>query len=1024
MRKVIISILIIGCISPLGAQQLFQKTYTTQHGLPSPETTGMIQHSLGQLWFQSGPDHILEYDGYNIQKHHSSVTHFPFESAITAIDKYGIWFCKYNTCSYYKEGTWYRIPAHDSVEYIDFINGELKAWNQNEEYFNYDIIKQEYAGPFKYKRSELIPDESVINLKAQNFTREVDITLIDNLTYDRKYLLCWKREKERHEVLLENCIITQLHDGSFLQYFNDTRPTLIRDRDNIDTLVMQEGDSIYYNLDSHSLKFAFNKDSTKTFAFPLYTSNNELATLFEYRSKETGMQALGKMKVDYVNSFLYSGYNQHWITGQNGLLKINDALMECNPANSGINTSLHMIAEDSDGNIWFGGYSTGLSYFDGDKVLKGPLLEGREENILGGRFFPDQEELLIFNESDSKILSFKNRRINRYHVAIKDSKQSVTGYTMDTLQNGQMVFGLHQLGLGLLEKRENDTLFIRSISHSKGLKLDNVLTISQDKKGRIWTGRSSEGVAVYDIKQDTAVTWLRDPANPRSVGAISSHIDNNGNLWFGTNKGLYFFDQPHLFDIYKDKLFNFLEEVSLPNGDKSMVKFIDQKDNLLVFGNQSAVNFLDLKAYYDNKDSFPIYQLIYGEDIGGEGSEQNTILIDSKGYVWVGAENAATRIDLDRLCFDSIINKVGIAYATSSGKELDFKDNTISVPTDSRNFSISFAPKNHVSLIKNIYYDYDIINNKNDTIYSGRNAGDGTISLSYIAPGKYTLHVKANKHGLINDYHVYCLNVPMTLEENPLFWIILVSSILGTILLFFFNKNKQEKLLLQKDLALSHAKNEKEHLQVQSIISSFNPHFINNSLHWAQSRYRKDPSLVLLIDKLSENIRYIFNSSSKGKAHHSLNEEMNLVNNYVTIQKLRFENSFEFITLSPELLDKLKNTPMFIMQLQIHIENAIEHGLRNRKESSFVKLEIEEKPQSIIFKITDNGAGRQKARAMKSSGTQKGTIMLERLHIIFNQYNKFKISSSYEDNIFEDDLGINHGTRVLIELPYHYNYEL
>ena len=37
------------------------------------------------------------------------------------------------------------------------------------------------------------------------------------------------------------------------------------------------------------------------------------------------------------------------------------------------------------------------------------------------------------------------------------------------------------------------------------------------------------------------------------------------------------------------------------------------------------------------------------------------------------------------------------------------------------------------------------------------------------------------------------------------------------------------------------------------------------------------------------------------------------------------------------------------MQLQIHVENAIEHGLRNRKKSSYVKLSINETEKEIIL---------------------------------------------------------------------------
>jgi two-component system sensor histidine kinase YesM len=270
------------------------------------------------------------------------------------------------------------------------------------------------------------------------------------------------------------------------------------------------------------------------------------------------------------------------------------------------------------------------------------------------------------------------------------------------------------------------------------------------------------------------------------------------------------------------------------------------------------------------------------------------------------------------------------------------------------------------------------------------------------------------------------IHAPYAFFENPWTQIGLLFVFFGGLSFFIIYRSVQNRKILAKDLKLSKMSQEKDQLQLQSIISSFNPHFINNSLHWAQSRYRKDEELVNVIGSLSENIGYIFTNTRKGIAVHSVTDEMKLVRNYVSIQQIRFDSSFEFNEPSPEKMGKYRDFQIPIMQLQIHVENAIEHGLRNRIESSFVQLSIEEDDSYVEFMVTDDGCGREKAKLLESHGTQTGTKMLKALHGLFNQLdeNKLPIITQYQDNIYTDPAGNRYGTSVIIKIPKHFTYEL
>ena len=73
----------------------------------------------------------------------------------------------------------------------------------------------------------------------------------------------------------------------------------------------------------------------------------------------------------------------------------------------------------------------------------------------------------------------------------------------------------------------------------------------------------------------------------------------------------------------------------------------------------------------------------------------------------------------------------------------------------------------------------------------------------------------------------------------------------------------------------------------------------------------------------------------------------------------------------------------------------------------------------IEIAVTDDGAGRRKAKELNSHGTQSGLEMLRQVHSIFNRHNAKPITQRYEDDYLGD-----HGTKVIIHLPKSYTYEL
>ena len=114
-----------------------------------------------------------------------------------------------------------------------------------------------------------------------------------------------------------------------------------------------------------------------------------------------------------------------------------------------------------------------------------------------------------------------------------------------------------------------------------------------------------------------------------------------------------------------------------------------------------------------------------------------------------------------------------------------------------------------------------------------------------------------------------------------------------------------------------------------------------------------------------------------------------------------------------------------LMILQIHAENAVEHGIRNNPTGEgTVRIRINDQIDFIRITIEDDGIGRQAAAILGSKGTQNGTKMLAELQRIYNKNNVLKISQEYQDNIFSGPDQLSFGTRVIITIPKEFNYHV
>ena len=131
------------------------------------------------------------------------------------------------------------------------------------------------------------------------------------------------------------------------------------------------------------------------------------------------------------------------------------------------------------------------------------------------------------------------------------------------------------------------------------------------------------------------------------------------------------------------------------------------------------------------------------------------------------------------------------------------------------------------------------------------------------------------------------------------------------------------------------------------------PHFIYNTLdtiRWmAEEHNEKD--IVEIIEAFTNLLRI---SLSKGREIISVKEELNHMQSYLTIQKIRYEDKLDY---EIQFEEKILNYKLIKLILQPLVENAIYHGIKEKRGKGKILITGEIEGDLLCFTVKDNGKG-------------------------------------------------------------------
>jgi ligand-binding sensor domain-containing protein len=758
------------------------------------------------------------------------------------------------------------------------------------------------------------------------------------------------------------------------------------------------------------------------------TENGGLNLFNRSTQKFTRFQNQIADKSSLSNNKVYSIYEDFsgnlWIGTYNGVNKIDryynnfDHIRQTSNDDQSINSDIiWSFSEDERDNLWIG-TSSGVNIRN-QKTGKYSFLVNEADNlqsIAGAEvrkvLFSPRHKCYWFalwgagmDKYELKSKSFTHFKHNPNINSISDD------YVNDIIEDNEgMIWIATGNGLNRLNPVTGKfEAFIHVTNDPNSISNDITICLFEDSHNNIWIG-TDDGLNKYNVSESKFTIYKHDPENKNSLGNNSVfriYEDKTGKIWIGTSGGGL-----SRLDPDKERFRVYTTDEGLPNN--IVYGILEDND-----GNIWVSTNLGISKLYVISERFVNYDVKDG--IQSNEFNLGACYKDKTGKLYFGGMNGYNVFDPNQIKFNPnkpVIVISGFRKFNEKQPEEYFDGDTIHLNFDDNFFSVEISALDYTNPAKN-KYRYMLENIDKDWIRT--DANNRTAEYKKVQPGIYTFRANgSNNDGIWNDK-----GVDLTVIIAPPWWKTWWFRILLTLVIVFFawviiyRRIRRIRIEHEVEKKLLEIEKQKFDLEQKALRLQMNPHFIFNSLNSIQSYIlsHNAEKAVQYLGKFSQLMRLILTHSAHKVI--SLKDELLAVTHYLDLEKLRFENKFDYSIHVDENIDEefIEIPPMII---QPYIENAIIHGLLHIPTRGMINIDFRLRGTRIICTVEDNGIGREKSMELeRQSGIKRKSrgmlITKARLEILSRQSDD-EFSVKVID--LKDDIGNPSGTKVEIVIYY------
>lgn len=450
----------------------------------------------------------------------------------------------------------------------------------------------------------------------------------------------------------------------------------------------------------------------------------------------------------------------------------------------------------------------------------------------------------------------------------------------------------------------------KNYRHEDGLGTNFIYQVFVDSRQRVWFATDGEGLSLLSDGKFTNINRV-DSTVIKSVYSIAE--DQNGSIWFSTPKeGIFQYDG--------EKTTKFTRSSGLR--EMSIVGMATDHKNQIVLIHPSGIDL------FQPQDTRLIY---YAEEVGIGDIQPNlnAFFQDKHGNIWIGTQNGIIQYS-GALPVQQSMPQTQLMEVSVDLKQIDFTSKH-EFPHHSNNLVFDYSGLWY-SDPEAIRYRYKLEGFNYDWIVSR----DQRAVYAQLPPGDYTFRLSASD----NDLFFPEPQITYHFRINPPFWQTPWFSILGALVLissiYLIVRSREQRLHRQSVM-----RREKLVHQFELLKSQINPHFLFNNFNTLVTLIEEDPpAAVNYVERLSDFYRSILQYRESPVI--SLQEELDLLRNYVALLKERFADNLQI-----RICDKLQSGYIIPLTLQMLVENAIKHNVVGRDHPLRISVS-EAKPGYVV----------------------------------------------------------------------------
>lgn len=884
---ILLFIFIFSCTCNVQALDNIQfQRMTVEDGLSQSTINAIIQDSKGYIWIGTN-DGLDRYDGYEIKKYN------PYKYRNTELASNYI-----TSLAEDKKGNIW-VGTNDGVSKIDTKSGKITNYK---DFFNTtisDILVMSNGEILVATLNEI----SLYNEKENEFNQ---ILKNEKDPYNKE-IYSMDEDEYKNLWVGTNKGLIKINKKE-IKYYTDSEEELSISENTIRKVYCDKNGYVWVGTFSSGL----NRIDLKT------------GKIKVYKKDENNDKSLPS---NHINSILIDNNGDLWVGTDKGLARLINGedefkVYKNNKFNnySLVNNKIYNLMQDKNGIIWVGTY-VGISKFHPNNNIKYYSSQLDEislsSDIIHG-IYEDKNGKTWIGTSDTgiNIIDFKNKTIEYL-----DEDDGLTGNTIRFITGyGEDVWVATSNGLNRINIK---TKKITTYTSNNSSLDDKIRTLHIDSKGYLWIG-STNGIRLINLNTmeviDMDETLEKYPVKNKYIEAI--YEDKYNNYWIGT-----LLDGKLIkIDTATNKIIDYTNKMKFKNKVSDSIRCItgDDKGNIWI-GTNDGLWKLD-----DKNESF----IKYDEDDGLSNSTIYGILIDDELNPWVSTNYGISKLDIKSNEFINFSVSDGLqsnefnraAYYKNSDGEMIFggingvnifkpENLTINQNNNKVQFSDYIVNGMYYNDISNLKFNHD--NNSirikfflpdyrdsNNTTYYYKIEGKdkewnktkyNEILYENLMPGKYTVKVKAaNYHGVMSEENSVQFTIKYPMFLSPFAFIIYII----IIILFIFRNSirvrELDKLVNKKTEALrmEMEKNNELFDKIINLEKNKNKYFVNLS-HELRTPLNVISSTLQLIQEYNKKEQGIDKDKIEYHTYvmkKNTNRLLNLINNIIDNSKIEHGN--------------------------------------------------------------------------------------------------------------------------------------